>query len=154
MKVLFAVLFALFFTQSPDEVDIKNTRIEGDFKVPNTIAPLDYGDDVIYQTNATKYIPVKDAVFTEHIRVNLGTEEEQGMKFQFDAKYKANQQSPYTKNLKQWVNAIQEGGDEVYIGANNGLYIYDKRNKKRTRHESYGVNGPLTSSITALLLDK
>ncbi len=154
MKALFAVLIAFFFVLSTDDVDIKNTRIEGDFKVPNSIAPLDYSDDVIYQTSATKYIPVKDEFFTEHVRVLPDADEERRITLQFGTRQKDNQQSPYAKNMKQLVNAVQERGNEVYIGTNKGLYIYDKSTKKRVYHESYGINGPLASSVTALALDK
>ncbi|RLD86705.1 MAG: hypothetical protein DRJ07_00145 [Bacteroidetes bacterium] len=70
--------FTFFITISvtAQQVDIKSSFIEGAYKFPNRIAPLDYEDELIYRTDASKYIPVKDESFIEHIRVNLTIEEE------------------------------------------------------------------------------
>ena len=79
-KSLFTILFLISASVSAQNMDIKNVRIDGDFKLPNIIAPLDFGDNLRYKTNASEYLPIKDYAFTEHVRMVLTQKEENNIK--------------------------------------------------------------------------
>lgn len=153
MKSLFAVLMLLSLGVTAQKIDIKNTLIEGEYKLPNLAAPLDYSDDVIFKTNASAYIPVKDQAIPEHVRNTLTQQEEQKVSAVFSSNAKKLVKSNYSKLLDTPITTIQKRNKEVWIGTNIGLYIYNIDSKKIIKHESYGINGPLSTKISAISMD-
>lgn len=153
MKSLFAVLMLFSIGVTAQQIDIKNTFIDGDYKLPNLAAPLDYSDDVIFKTNASAYLPVKDEAYTEHVRNSYSQFEEQKITAIFSSNAKNLAKSTYSNLLDTPITAIQERDKIVWIGTKKGLYIYNTDSKKITKHESYGVNGPLSTQISAFSLD-
>ena len=149
----FAVVLLMVFSAKAQNTDVKNTRIDGEFKLPNVIAPLDYSDDEIYRTNASEYLPVKDVKFKEQVRKNLTPDEEKELKAQFDTRKKSLGSSKYTKLVSAAVNAVAEG-DTVWIGTDDGLYFLDSKKKKPQKITKYGdEGGPLSNRITSLAYD-
>ena len=146
------VLIAASALLNAQNVDIKNTRIDGEFKLPNVIAPLDYSDDEIYITNASKYLPVKDDEFLEQERKSMTAMETKEVQKLFEARVKNRVRSEYAKKIDLPVNAVAEG-DVVWLGTDDGLWFYDKKTKKTERLSNYGVNGPLSTKITSLAYD-
>jgi len=152
-KLLLVLLFLIGTTGSSQELDIKKVRIDGNFDLPNSIEPLDYEDFLIFKTNASGYLPVKDDVFQEHIRANLTQDEEQKVRKIFDSKSKKLTGSEYAKLVEGALSSIQERGEEVWFGTNNGLYIFNKNSKEIEKHESYGIDGPLSTNISDIIMD-
>lgn len=153
MKSLFAALMLLSFNLTAQKIDIKNTLIDGEYKLPNLAAPLDYSDDIIFKTNASTYLPVKDVARAEHIRTSLIPTEEKKIANVFSARVNKLAKSKYAKSLDTPITAFQQRGSEVWIGTKKGLYKYDAESKKAIRHESYGIDGPLSTHVSSIALD-
>ena len=77
MKSVYIIIILFTVTITAQSIDIKKTLIEGEFNLPNTVPALDYEDNLIYKTNATDYIPIKDEPFVEHVRIPLKINEQQ-----------------------------------------------------------------------------
>ncbi|MCK5102697.1 MAG: hypothetical protein KAR17_07775, partial [Cyclobacteriaceae bacterium] len=153
MKSLFAILIFLPLTITAQEIDTRVTMIDGEYQLPNTVAPLDYADDLIYKTNASEYCPVNDEVFVEHVRKNLSQNEEQKINDIFSSKSKKLKESKYSNLLNTPITSIQKRNQEVWIGTESGLYIFNTDSQELTKHESYGVNGPLSTHISDMIMD-
>jgi len=154
MKLLFAIILMASVTISAQQVDMKKTFIDGEYKLPNLVPALDYADDLIFKTNAIEYIPVKDAEFIEHVRGNISQKEKENISELFTANIKKLRTSKYQKLLDFPITAIKNGDNVVWIGTENGLYVFDTVSQKMTKHESYGVNGPLSTHISDIELDR
>jgi len=152
-KLLFAFLLATWIQGSAQEIDIKKTRIDGDFILPNSIAPLDYDDFIKFKTNASEYTPVKDEVFYEHVRVHLSPSEMKKIEKLFNSNSERLKKSKYSKLVEGSVTSILESEQEVWIGTEKGLYLYDVSSKKMAKHGSYGIDGPLSTYISDLITD-
>jgi hypothetical protein len=152
-KLLFAFLLLVATLGSSQEMDIKKVRIAGNFDLPNSIEPLDYEDFLIFKTNASEYLPVKDDVFQEHIRFNLTQDEEQKIRKIFDSNSKKLKKSKYSKLVEVSITSILERDKKVWLGTKNGLYHFDINSKKITKHESYGIDGPLATNISDIVMD-
>lgn len=153
MKLYFTVLMLFSLSGIAQEVDIKNTLIDGEYKIPNLIAPLDYSDHLIYKTNASEYLPVKDLALPEHVRSSLSSSEEKAVNQIFSDNSKELEKSKFSSLLDTPIIAIQEREKEIWIGTEIGLYIYQSKSKKLIPHKYYGINGPLSNHISALALD-
>jgi Two component regulator propeller len=153
MKSIFAIIVLLFITISAQHVEIKKSLIDGEIKLPNTAAALDYEDDLIYKTNASKYIPIKDESFVEHVRSVLNADEEQRFEKLFIARSKKLAESKYSKLLNTSITSFMQRNEIVWIGTKHGLYIFNIETKEIVKHESYGLNGPLSTHISDIELD-
>ena len=153
-KLLLIFLFLSGITAYAQKIDIKTVRINGEYKLPNLISPLDYEDELIYRTDASKYCPVKDYTFIEHIRISLSADEEKAIAKIFDSKKKEFKNSKYNKILKSRITALQKNGKDLWLGTANGLFRFDTVTERLEKFESYGVNGPLSTQITAIVLDR
>lgn len=153
MKSFFAVILLITCTISAQQVDIKNSIIDGEYKLPNIVPALDYEDDQIYKTDASGYIPVMDKEFVEHVRGNTTTRENQRIFELLASNNEKLKTSKYQKLLDFPITAIQNGENVVWIGTMNGLFVYDTITQELTKHESYGVNGPLSTHISDINKD-
>ena len=153
MKTLFTfILLSLSFIAN-DEVDIKNTIIEGEFKLPNSIAPLDYEDYLVLATNASTYTPVKDNYFIEHVRGVCSPAELREVSDIFDSRLKSKDAAKLASLVRTPMNCIEQIGKNWWIGTKQGLFLYNTETEKISRHESYGIHGPLATCISAMALD-
>jgi len=153
MKSVFAIILLATITISAQKVNIKNTFIDGEYELPNLVPALDYEDDLIYKTNASEYIPVKDEEFIEHVRSNISKKEEENISELFTANIKKLRTSKYQKLLDVPITAIENVDDAVWIGTENGLFVFNIVSQELTKHESYGVNGPLSTHISDIEVD-
>lgn len=153
MKSLLAIILLASIAISAQSVDMKKTFIDGDYKLPNLVPALDYEDDLIYKTNASEYIPVSDSEFVEHVRSNISQKDKEKISELFISNIEKMRTSQYQKLLDIPITAIQNSDNVVWIGTENGLYIFDTASQKLTKHESYGVNGPLSTHISDIELD-
>lgn len=153
MRLLITTLLLIGYLANAQSVDLENVRIKGEYKLPNNIAGLDYGDNQELRTDASRYIPVKDKSFIEHVRVEVEASEEERINKIFKGNTESLRNSEYSKLVNGQVTAIQELQEKVWIGTTSGLYKFDLATKKLTKHESYGVNGPLASVISDLAVD-
>ena len=153
MKSFFAIIFFASIIISAQHVDIKNTFIDGEYKLPNLVPALDYEDNLIYASNASEYIPVKDESFIEHVRNNLTSDEQQQIQRSFSAKSQKLDKSKYSKLLNTPITSFVERNRVVWIGTKRGLYTYNEDSEEISKHESYGVNGPLSTHIADIALD-
>lgn len=153
MKSFLSILMVISLGVSAQQIDIKNTFIEGEYKLPNSIAPLDYSDHAIYKTNASAYLPVQDTPCTEHFRGAISPDEKKRIQIEFDLNAKELEKTSYKKRIDAPITALQQRNTEIWIGTDQGLYIYDTNSKKTTWHKSYGNNGPLSTQISAIALD-
>ena len=153
MKFIFASIFFASIIITAQQVDIKNTFIEGKFKLPNTLPALSYEDNLIYETNASQYCPVKDEIFLEHVRVNLSQKEELKINDIFSSNSKIVKESKFSKLVDASITSVQKVDKVVWIGTEHGLFIFDEVTKEIKKHESYGVNGPLSTHISDIALD-
>ena len=152
-KLFFTLLFLAGITLFAQKPDIKTVQINGEFKLPNLISPLDYEDELDLCTDASKYCPIGDKSFFEHLRVNLSADELKNLNKIFNSRVKDLEKSKFNKLVKAKVTALQKKGKEFWIGTAHGLFSYNIKNKQLSKHESYGLNGPLSTQITALALD-
>ena len=153
MKTLVIVFFLLFVSIIAQSLEIKDNLIEGEFKLPNTVPALDYEDDIIYKTNASEYIPIKDEPFIEQIRSPINADEEIRLQEIFAQRIKKREELKYSKLLNFPITSFAERNGLVWIGTKNGLYIYNIKSDEILRHESYGLNGPLSTNISSIALD-
>ncbi len=153
MKSLLIIILLLFLSTADKEVDIKNTLINGNYKLPNTIEPLDFDDFLLYKTSASKYIPVKDEAFPEHIRIELSQVERETVSAEFNSNLERLAKSKYAKSIGVPVSSIQRQNDKEWIGTSSGLYIYDSKSNETSKHPSYGINGPLSTHISDIEID-
>lgn len=152
-KLLLAVLLLTSTIGSSQKMDIKKVRIDGNFSLPSSIEPLDYGDFIKFKTMASEYIPIKDDTFIEHVRSGLSSNEEKRIKSTFEAKVNNLKKSKYSKMVEGPLTSIQERGKEVWLGTKNGLYIFDASTNKTIKHPSYGTDGPLATHISDIVMD-
>ena len=155
MKLIIKIIFWLtssiiIFGQS---TDIKNAKVNGIYKLPNVLPALNYDDDLKYYTNASRYIPVKDEAFIEQIRESLTNEENENLVKEFAVKQKELSKNDFTKKITTEITALLKHNGEVWIGTGKGLYIYDENKKELSQQVDYGVNGPLSTSITDIEVD-
>ena len=134
------------------EVDIHNTRINGDFQLPNTVPPLDYEDDYEFRTNSRSYIPVVDNSFVEHERGNILVDEARKIKELFNERQAQLLESNYAERITGRINSIQTIKSTTWVGTDHGLYRISSDGEVR-KHERYGVDGPLSTKITGLAKD-
>ena len=151
-KLLLLLFLSTGFSLLAQVENIKEVRIEGEFKLPNLIAPLDYEDEQIYRTDATSYIPVADNPFIEHVRTTASADELKRVSKIFDSGKKELNKSKYAKKVSGTITAIARFGNVTWIGTESGLFKTDKSGHVE-KQLSYGVNGPLATHITALAFD-
>ncbi|MEQ8556173.1 MAG: two-component regulator propeller domain-containing protein [Cyclobacteriaceae bacterium] len=151
MRILLLLLFAPFLGLS-QSLDIKEVRIDGDFILPNTVPPLDYDSYFKFKTRSSEYIPVKDQSFIEHECTSISDSEQNAVIAWFDDKKEALSGSTYNKKLDSPITGIASTGSDTWIGTAKGLYLASSKGKPQ-RHDHYGINGPLSSKITALATD-
>jgi len=127
--------------------------ITKEFKLPNVVPPLDYDDDLEAMTFASKYCPVKDEPFIEHVRGRLMADEAKKVRRLFQAK-------PAIADIRfdpeisiEKVTSVVDRQGVKWIGTRDGLYVLQPKSKRAVRYESYGVNGPLATEITDLAVD-
>lgn len=153
VKKIIILLYLFSITGTAQNIDIKNTVVNGTIKLPNSIAPLDYEDFLIYKTDASKYLPVKDEIFVEHIRTSLAKNEKQNIRKIFNNRAADLKNSKYTDLVQGEITGIQKKGNKVWIGTKNGLYIFNENSRKLTKHNAYGIDGPLATHISSLIFD-
>lgn len=153
MKSLFVIIVFAFITTSAQQVDIKNSLIDGDYKLPNLVPALDYEDDLIYKTNASKYIPVVDEIFVEHVRGKISKKEEEEIRKIFSLNSEKLITSKYQKLLDTQITSILDAENRVWIGTKSGLYSFNPTSEKMDKHESYGIDGPLSTYISDIEID-
>jgi hypothetical protein len=169
IKFSYIVLFLILYyihpsaAQSVSAVDknqkseLKNLSptdlVEGDFKLPNVVPPLDYEDDQALLTNATEYIPVQDISFVEEVREGLTADEEEevGQRFGLLPQVTGVHFKP-ALNADQITSVIKRG-DDFWIGTRKGLYKHPGNSMSATRLEQYGIHGPLATEVTSLAVD-
>ncbi len=127
--------------------------VQGDFNLPNLIAPLDYEDFLEHKTNASDYIPVDDKIFIEHIRNKTTENEELRVNKVFESNINKLKLNEYVKLVPASITSLQKNNDKVWIGTNMGLFYYNLKTKVVKKYESYGENGPLSTSISGIVLD-
>lgn len=153
MKSLLIIILLLFLSTADKEVDIKNTLISGNYKLPNTIEPLDFDDYFIFKTNASKYIPVEDKSFQEDVRSEPSQMEREKVSAEFNSNLEKLEKSKYAKSIGVLITSILRQNDKEWIGTSSGLYIYDLKSNETTKHHSYGINGPLSTHISDIEID-
>ena len=152
-KILLAVLLLISTIGSSQKMDIKKVHINGNFSLPSVIEPIDYDDFMKFKTMAGEYIPVKDEEFIEHVRSELTSNEEKKIKSSFESKSSTIKKSKYSKLVEASITSILETNKKVWLGTKNGLYHYDLNSKKITKQESYGIDGPLATNISDIVMD-
>ena len=153
MKSLYIIIILFTVTITAQSIDIKKSLIEGEFNLPNTVPALDYEDNLIYKTNATDYIPLKDEPFVEHVRIPLTINEQQRFQELFITRLKYLVESKYSKLLNTQITAIVERSGIYWIGTKQGLYKINIGSEVIVKHESYGLNGPLSTHISDIKID-
>ena len=108
MKLIIKIIF--WFTYSiiifGQSADIKNAKVNGNYKLPNVLPALNYDDDLKYYTNASQYIPVKDEAFIEQIRESLTNEENENLVKEFAVKQKELSKNDFTKMITTEITAL------------------------------------------------
>lgn len=153
MRAIFAIIIFLCINISAQPVDIKNSLISGKFKLPNTVPSLDYEDNLIYKTNASEYIPIKDEPFIEHVRSSLTMNEQQQVQDLFITRSQNLDDSKYAKLLNTPVTSLMERNGIIWLGTNQGLFKLNIGSVEIEKHESYGINGPLSTHISDIRAD-
>lgn len=153
MKNLIYILFTCSTFILSQTVDIRNTKINGDYKLPNILPSLTYDDDLKYYTNASQYIPIKDKPFIEHVRISLTMDEETNIKQAFQNRKENLSNSNLSKLFNTEITAFANMENETWIGTSEGLFIFNKKNEEIYKHNKYGIKGPLSTNITDIKID-
>ncbi len=148
--LFFSSAIVNLFAQQPD---IKKVFIEGKYKLPNRIAPLDYEDELIYRTDASKYCPVTDEVFTEHVRSHIFGKGGKQISKQFISRRDVLKYSRYSKLTGEPLTCLLKKDYIIWIGTPNGLYFYNINTRELKKQQSYGIDGPLTTNIQDMVFD-
>ncbi len=130
MKSLLIIILLFLLSTADNEVDIKNTLVSGNYKLPNSIEPLDFDDYLIFKTNASEHIPISDETFTEHVRVELSQTEETNLSAKFNSNSEKLEKSEFAKTLGIPVTSILVRNNKTLIGTIQGLYIYESYLRK------------------------
>ncbi|MBI3117125.1 MAG: hypothetical protein HYZ00_00455, partial [Candidatus Hydrogenedentes bacterium] len=131
---------------APSKSPATQARVTCEYKLPNNVPALDSGDDRAQSTHATEYIPLPDTPFVEHVRGKLSPEEEKRVAPLLD-------QAPQVSGTWESLTSSARQGDVTWVGTTKGLYRLGSGASEPERHESYGVDGPLATHITALAVD-
>ncbi|MCB9784045.1 MAG: hypothetical protein H6751_13865 [Candidatus Omnitrophica bacterium] len=132
------------FSQPPEDLPewIRNAKsIPEAFPLSNVLPPLEDEDDPRSLHAEDGFEPVADIPFTEHFRRELNEEET------------ATAQLLLADRKKQQSQVQPQGGEILWRADETGLYSKNQSDTEWTRHEKYGVEGPLSNSITALAAD-
>ena len=141
------VLTVLVALTAPDPA-AKPPMVECEYTLSNVVPSLQDGEDEAAKTFATKYIPVKDEPFFEHVRGVLTPEETARMTEAFSKPLEL--RGVTLTGFEP--TAVAQSGGSIWIGTAKGLFEA-KDSKTAIRHEDYGVDGPLSTRITALAVD-
>mgnify|MGYP005842356465 FL=1 len=146
-----AVIYICAQTPADSEEVLRclSARIERPYALANVVPALDDPDDAAWFTNASKYIPVPDAPFIEHVRGKVSAQEEARMKALLDGRPDL---SRIASPMEGVLCAAARDG-VTWVGAETGLFRIDKPGGEPARHASYGVEGPLATRITGLAFD-
>jgi hypothetical protein len=147
--------------KSPDnkQIQIRKSKTENAIsskkrlKLPNVVPALDSEDDQQYYTYASKYCPIKDKPFTEHVREKISTYEKEYVQKLFDQKLDLKNIMFSPEVSAEDITAMVKNNGKIWIASNKGLYLLDSSNRLAKRHENYGIRGPLATTITALAVD-
>ena len=124
-----------------------------DYKLPNLVPALDYDDDLKFKTDASKYIPVKDMPFVEHIRVPVTDFEMENIEDIFIDSKEEELIGKYEEDIGKIITGIVNYDDTILIGTQEGLFIVDKLTGNMQMHMSYGIKGPLSTVINDIAID-
>ena len=114
-------------------------------KLPNVAPALDDKDDLERMTWASRYCPMADEPFAEHIRAEIVPDEENSINLLLA------RPRPMVDGLGAELRAWARVGETLWLGTNSGLFL--QQDGRLQRHQSYGINGPLATQITALASD-
>ncbi|MCC6488515.1 MAG: hypothetical protein IT364_13545 [Candidatus Hydrogenedentes bacterium] len=145
-KVLAAFVLLAGILPKPAESPATQARVVCEYKLPNNVPSLDNSDDAARLTNATQYIPLPDTPFIEHVRGKMTSEEEARVAPLLN-------RSPEVSGTWEGLTCSARQGDVTWIGTTKGLFWLAPGDAQPSRHEAYGVDGPLATSITALAAD-
>ena len=130
----------------PAESPATQARVACEYKLPNNVPSLDNSDDTARLTNATQYIPLPDTPFIEHVRGKLSSDEEARIAPMLN-------RPPDVSGTWEGLTCSTRQGDVTWIGTTKGLFRLAPGDTQPARHDSYGVDGPLATSIAALAAD-
>ena len=121
-------------------------RVSRTYQLANNVPPLNNEDDRGWRTDASKYIPLPDTPFIEHVRGKVTAEEEARVKPILN-------RTPAIAGIWEGLTCAASREGTTWVGTTKGLYRIDRREEMPVRHESYGVDGPLATRITGLAVD-
>jgi hypothetical protein len=132
---------------------VDNTRIRGDYRLPNVVPALDSEDDLKLMTNATGYMPLPDTLFREHQRIPVSAEEKRQLATLFQKRPVISDITMIPQVMPDLVRASIMVNGQRWIATSEGLYHKENGSKVAKRLIRYGSQGPLATEITALASD-
>jgi hypothetical protein len=122
--------------------------LPADFKLRNVAPPFMPG-------GKSRDLPIAVNPFVEHVRgavAGVDATGATGISIGPDGKLVVRTDPAPAAQDGQPINASVQQGKVLWYGTNSGLYRKE-RTKSAVRHETYGVDGPLATRVTALALD-
>ncbi|HOJ32667.1 MAG TPA: two-component regulator propeller domain-containing protein [Candidatus Hydrogenedentes bacterium] len=152
MSIMIAMTLLTFGQATPpsqETLPCQNARVDRPYFLANVVPALDDPDDAHWFTYASKYIPVPDIPFVEHVRGNVSAEEEARVIPLLERALNV----PKSASELEDIRCVATKADDTWIGTENGLFHVSSPDAKPMRHPSYGVDGPLATRITGLVFD-
>ena len=131
----------------------QDALVSKEYRLPNLVPALDAEEDLREMTYASRYVPVKDEPFIEHVRDKIAVAEKGVIKKLFKAKPDVSEIKFEPEITAEHVVSMEHTPEKIWIGTKKGLYVLDHDSKRARRYPDYGINGPLATEITDLAVD-
>jgi hypothetical protein len=129
----------------------QDALIHRPYPIKNVLSPLIDEDDEKSLMAKGKRGLVTVGKFEEHVRGRMTEDEAKKAEAMFAAPNSAGLIFPQNADVNHITSRADRDG-KVFVGTTKGLYSGDAA-QLATRHESYGVDGPLATRINALAFD-
>ena len=130
----------------PSTSPATQARVECEYTLPNVVPALSRRGGRTPQLDAAPSIPLPDTPFIEQVRGEVTPEEEARVAPLLN-------ELPEVGGTWEGLTSSAKQGDVTLVGTTKGLYRLEPGVTQPIRHQSYGVDGPLATEITALAVD-
>ncbi len=122
--------------------------VECDYKLPNNVPPMSEGEE----RTPPQTLPIPDVPFIEHVRGTMTDDETARLAAVFSKPIETGTFGLPDGIDAAAVTAFAAHDGKAWLGTAKGLYRHD--GATWSRHEDYGLNGPLSTSVTGLAFDR
>jgi hypothetical protein len=114
----------------------QDALVSKEYRLPNLVPALDAEEDLREMTYASRYVPVKDEPFIEHVRDKIAVAEKGVIKKLFKAKPDVSEIKFEPEITAEHVVSMEHTPEKIWIGTKKGLYVLDHDSKRARRQRS------------------